>query len=91
MDTKWKQDTRYKIQTMDEILAEAENRVELIKLIISFHEAEARYKMHTFDEILAEAKSLVDKRGYDFVEYLPDNMNEEDKFTLFFLMFKAGM
>ena len=76
---------------MDEILAEAENRVELIKLIISFHEAEARYNMHTFDEILAEAKSLVDERGYEFVEYLPDNMNEEDKCILFFLMYKAGI
>jgi hypothetical protein len=73
---------------MDEILAEAEHRAELI---ISFHEAEARYNMHTFDEILAEAKSLVDEVGYDFVRYLPDNMNDEDKCILFFLMYKAGI
>ena len=87
-------EARYKIQTMDEILAEDEILTEaehLTELIISFHEAEARYNMHTFDEILAEAKSLVDEVGYDFVRYLPDNMNDEDKCILFFLMYKAGI
>jgi hypothetical protein len=41
--------------------------------------------MQTMNEILAEAESLVDEFGYNFVEYLPGNMNKEDRCTFFFL------